>query len=74
PVNAEKCLRFWVANNGLPCPNCIRVCPFNKPSGWLHSAVRWGVKNTRWMDPLFVKVDDWLGYGKQVSPGRYWEQ
>ncbi|MBT9160629.1 MAG: reductive dehalogenase [Dehalococcoidia bacterium] len=73
PVNAEKCLRFWVAN-GSSCSNCIRVCPFNKPSGWLHSAVRWGVKNTRWMDRLFVKMDDWLGYGKQVSPGRYWEQ
>ena len=72
PVNAEKCLRFWEAN-GADCANCIRVCPFNKPSSWLHSAVRWGVRNTRWMDSLFVKVDDLLGYGKQVRPGHYWE-
>jgi len=72
PVNAEKCLRFWVTN-GASCANCIRVCPFNKPPGWLHSAVKWGVKNTRWLDPLFVKVDDLLGYGRQVKPGQYWE-
>ena len=73
PVNAEKCLRFW-AENGASCSNCIRVCPFNKPLGWLHSAVKWGVKNTRWMDSLFVKGDDLLGYGKQVNATYYWEQ
>jgi len=73
PVNAEKCLRFWVAN-GVSCSNCIRVCPFNKPLGWVHSVVRWGVRNTRWLDPLFIKGDDLLGYGKQVKHGHYWEQ
>lgn len=73
PVNAEKCLRFWVAN-GASCAICIRVCPFNKPPGWLHSAVKWGVKNTCWLNPLFIKGDDLLGYGKQVKPRHYWEQ
>jgi len=73
PINAEKCLAFWAAN-GASCANCIRVCPFNKPSGWLHSTVRWGVKNTRWVDALFVKVDDLLGYGKQASAEHFWEQ
>jgi len=72
PVNAEKCFRFWAANT-VSCSNCIRVCPFNKPPGWLHDDVRWGIKDTRWMNPLFVKIDDLLGYGKQVKPGHYWE-
>lgn len=72
PINAEKCLAFWAAN-GTDCSNCIRVCPFNKPPGCLHSAVRWGVKKTRWMDSLFVKVDDLLGYGRQGNSEHFWE-
>ena len=72
PVNGEKCLAFWAAS-GADCSNCIRSCPFNKPPGWMHSAIRWGVKNTRWLDSLFVKGDDLLGYGKQADPGHYWK-
>jgi reductive dehalogenase len=73
PINGEKCLRFW-ARSGTSCSNCIRVCPFNKPPGWLHSAVKWGVKNMRWMDSVFIKGDDLLGYGKQAKDGHFWEQ
>ena len=72
PVDGEKCLKFW-AGNGSSCASCIRVCPFNKPSGWLHNTVKWGIKNTRWLDSVFVKMDDLLGYGKQAKPGQYWE-
>jgi len=72
PINAEKCFSFW-GNNGGFCGNCIRVCPFNKQAGWLHDAVKWGVKHTRWLDSFFVKADDLLGYGKQADPGYYWE-
>ena len=71
PVNAEKCLAFWAAN-GTDCSNCIRACPFNKPPGRLHDAVRWGVKNARWLDPFFVRMDDLFGYGKQVEAGKFW--
>nr|WPM93883.1 reductive dehalogenase [uncultured prokaryote] len=39
PINAEKCLGFWSLNQGS-CMNCIRVCPFNRPKGWLHTMVR----------------------------------
>lgn len=65
PTNAEKCLNFWV-KNGTCCENCIRSCPWNKPKGWLHSAVRGVVAYTHVFDSLFVKVDSALGYGKQV--------
>ena len=72
PVNTEQCLRFWAAN-GTDCSNCIRVCPFNKPPGWLHTSVRWGVEHTRWLDSLFVKMDDFFGYDKQVKAEHFWE-
>ena len=73
PINAEKCLAFWAAN-GTDCSNCIRVCPFNKMSGRLHTTVRWGVKNARWLDPFFVKLDDLFGYGKQASADKFWPE
>lgn len=71
PINAEKCLAFWAAN-GTDCCNCIRACPFNKPSGWLHDMVRWGVNNVRWLDPFFVRMDDLFGYGKEVNADKFW--
>lgn len=71
PIDAGKCFSWWSRSEGV-CSNCIRVCPFNKPPGWLHEAVRWGVKNTRWLDSLFVTVDDFLGYGKQAEVEHFW--
>jgi len=72
PANAEKCFGYWASIGGF-CGCCIRVCPFNKSKGWLHDLTRWGVEHTRWLDPLFVKVDDLLGYGKQANPNSYWD-
>ncbi|GAH60195.1 putative reductive dehalogenase (rdhA), partial [marine sediment metagenome] len=71
PINAEKCLAFWVAN-GTDCSNCIRVCPFNTPPGWFYSALRWSAKNTPWLDAFLVKLDDFLGYGKQAKADEFW--
>ena len=65
PIKALNCSRFWDKNKGS-CSNCIRVCPFNKPQGWLHSLVRKTVKTTPIFNRFFVKVDRMLGYGKQV--------
>jgi epoxyqueuosine reductase len=73
PINAEKCFAFWSAHGGS-CANCIRVCPFNKPEGWLHSCVKWGVKHTRWLDSLFVLGDDIFGYGKQIKTEDFWNR
>lgn len=72
PINAEKCFRFWAANT-TDCGNCIRSCPFNKPPGRLHDLARWGVKHTRRLDPLFLRLDNLFGYGKQSPPERFWE-
>jgi reductive dehalogenase len=71
-INAETCLSFW-ADNGTDCSNCIRTCPFNKPSGWFHDTVRWGINNTRWLDKFFLWGDEVLGYGKKGDADRFWE-
>ena len=71
PMNAEKCFGFWAAN-GTDCANCIRTCPFNKPAGWLHDTVRFGVKDLRWADPFFLWMDDIFGYGKRRNADKFW--
>jgi reductive dehalogenase len=71
-INAETCLQFW-ADNGCDCSNCIRSCPFNKPKGFLHDWVRWGVNNAPWMNKLFLWGDDVFRYGRRSSPDRFWE-
>ncbi len=72
PIDAEKCFAFF-SRDKTSCGVCVRVCPFNKTPGMLHDTVRWGVKNTHWLDPLFVKADDLLGYGKRARVERFWE-
>jgi len=71
PLNAEKCFIFLSRNN-TDCGVCIRVCSFNKLPGVLHDWVRWGVKNTRWLDSPFVKADDMLGYGRRAKAEHFW--
>jgi reductive dehalogenase len=71
PINAETCLAFWAAN-GTDCSNCIRSCPFNKPHGWLHDMVRWGVRTLPRLNPFYLWMDDVCGYGKQRHPDRFW--
>ena len=69
--NYERCFQFW-AKIRTDCANCIRVCPFNKPQGLLHDFVRWYIKHIPWMDWFIVKMDDILGYGKEIKVDKYW--
>jgi hypothetical protein len=34
--------------------------------------VRWGIRILPRADSLFVRADDFLGYGKRVSAGTFW--
>lgn len=72
PVHAEKCLNFW-RQNGAGCGTCIRVCPFNKSRAVLHTMIRWGVKNTPWLNPFFIKMDDLFGYGRRAEAVKFWD-
>ena len=69
PIKAMDCLSWWDRNSSC-CNNCIRVCPFNKPEGWLHSSVRKIVETTPLFDKFFVKMDKVLGYEKQILHDR----
>ncbi|MFC1909211.1 reductive dehalogenase [Chloroflexota bacterium] len=73
PVDHKKCSQYWaeVATN---CGICLRVCPFNKGRGKVHDVARWFIKNYRAADPLFVKLDDALGYGKYRPSNKLWYQ
>ena len=71
-INPEKCFLFWT-KNWLDCNNCVRVCPFNKPQGILHDAVRAVIRNLPQFNRLFVWMDDILGYGKPVRVKNFWE-
>jgi reductive dehalogenase len=70
-VDAEKCFSFW-AKNRMDCTICISVCPFNKPAGQLHDAVRAVVRRTTIFNRLFAWMDDVLGYGKLQSAEKFW--
>lgn len=72
-ANAEKCWTSWVAN-GSGCGVCIRVCPFNKPEGWLHEATRIliGAKSGP-LDNLLVNMDTIAGYGETEPRHIFWE-
>jgi reductive dehalogenase len=65
PIKAMKCMHWWEKNRSH-CSNCIRVCPFNKPSGIIHTTTKKVVKSTAVFDRFLVKLDGILGYGKQV--------
>lgn len=71
PIDAEKCIKFWASNKGS-CTTCRRVCPFNKPEGFIHDFARWSIKNFSFLDKLFVDVDDLLGYGQRKNAEDFW--
>ena len=73
PINAETCRAYWGRVN-KPCTSCIASCPFNKEMDWFHSTVRWFVDHGRWADSIYVKIDDWLGYGKPKKADNFWEK
>jgi epoxyqueuosine reductase len=72
-VNGERCFKFW-ASNTCDCGNCVRVCPFNKPDGWLHDSSRWFIEKTSAFNKILVKIDDALGYGQQGDMATYWDR
>jgi reductive dehalogenase len=67
----KKCYAYWseVATN---CGICIRTCPFNKPKHKIHDATRWFIKNFSQVNPLIVRLDDVMGYGKFKSSDSFW--
>ena len=73
-INPEQCFMFWV-KNWMDCNNCVMVCPFNKPLGRLHDAVRAMIRRLPVFNRLIVRMDDLLGYGRFIPQDRknFWE-
>ncbi|UCG44950.1 MAG: reductive dehalogenase [Candidatus Bathyarchaeota archaeon] len=71
-VNVDKCYEFWVRNS-TDCSNCIRACPFTKPLGRIHDIVRFFIRNLKFLNPIWIKLDDILGYGKHEDSEEFWE-
>ncbi|MCG8353698.1 MAG: reductive dehalogenase [Chloroflexales bacterium] len=76
PVEGDKCFGYWNEIGG-GCSECIRVCPFNKPEGWLHDATRIliGVQSGP-LNQLLLKLDDAAGYGSEAGddPRDFWDK
>ena len=71
-VNGEKCFKFW-AKSGHDCGNCIRVCPFNKPPGWLHDTTRWLIENLAVFNSVYLKGDDLFRYDERKKAIDFWD-
>ena len=76
PIEGDKCFDYWVEVGGS-CYNCIRVCPFNKPDGWLHDATRVliGARSGS-LDKIMLKLDEVSGYGPDEGdpPEDFWDK
>ena len=74
-TDGEKCEAFWMKKNrGNSCANCIRVCPFNKPEGWLHTTAKFMVKNLPHLNRQMLWADKLCGYGSKTKAKDYWRK
>ena len=71
PLSAEKCREYW-GKVGTVCGVCVRVCPFNKGGRRIHNLSRWLINHMPSINPVMVRLDDLLGYGKYHEPKRFW--
>jgi reductive dehalogenase len=70
-IDGEKCFSFW-SKNRMDCSTCIRVCPYNKPPGMIHDAVRTTIQRTGIFNRFFVWMDRLLGYERFHKPETFW--
>ncbi|MFC2009801.1 reductive dehalogenase [Chloroflexota bacterium] len=72
-LDVERCTKFRVTNQyGAGCGTCIKVCPWNKPGGRLHDTARWVAQHTPALDGMLVKMDSFMGFGKQRKEKQWW--
>ncbi len=58
--------------NGAWCGRCVKVCPWTKPDGLTHDLVRLAIARLPRTDPLLVRLDEWLGYGRTRPADQWW--
>jgi reductive dehalogenase len=62
-IDEISCYRMWRAY-GTDCGICVNSCPYSRPSGGIHSFVRFACKQNPLSRRLFHALDD-LFYGKR---------
>ncbi|MBC8281744.1 MAG: hypothetical protein H8E48_13245, partial [Chloroflexi bacterium] len=70
-LDHKKC-REYQSRVGTNCGMCLRTCPYNKGSHWIHDITRFFIRNFRWMDPLIAKGDDLFRFGRYKPSTEYW--
>jgi epoxyqueuosine reductase len=71
-LDNESCRKYWGVGNATNCTACIRSCPFTKAPGLSHELARTFISNAPILDPVFRRLDDLIGYGKQGDASRFW--
>lgn len=66
-IDSWKCYKFW-NECGTGCGICIRTCTYSKPNHWPHSLVESVSSRTAAFNPLFIKLDEIMGYGSFYDP------
>ncbi|MBI2906788.1 MAG: reductive dehalogenase [Chloroflexi bacterium] len=69
----KKCAAY-MAKVGTNCGICIRACPFNKGHHKIHDVTRFFIKHAPWVDPLIVRLDDAMGFGRYKPPADFWDE
>ena len=71
-LDNEACRRYWSLGNGTNCTICIRSCPFTKQPGLIHDLTQTFISNLPGINPLWRKLDDLFGYGKEGDAAKFW--
>jgi len=72
-LDVKRCAKFRITNpHGSSCGRCIKVCPWNKPRGWMHDAVRWIIQHTPTFNKTIMNIDTLMGYSKQDANKKWW--
>ena len=49
------------------------TCPFTKGAMWTHDATRVAIDDARFLDPVWLGLDDAFGYGEHRENAKIWE-
>jgi reductive dehalogenase len=71
-LDNEACVRYRAKSFATNCAVCLRACPFSKGSHWIHNIPRTVISRLPALNPLWLKLDDSIGYGKQMDADGFW--
>jgi len=71
-LDNEACRRYWALGKGTNCTICLRSCPFTKRPGFVHDLTRAFTSNAPALNPLWRKLDNVFGYGKEGDATDFW--